>query len=427
MVIRLVTPLSILAIVFPACAGEMPSPSGPEAHSTSFDEDIAILEAGAPRKDLNCTLMPDQAFLGFDLKFHTGYEVWLPLGEIAGAGGTLSILFRVTAKGGNGWPVYFGEKLVVPPIADTRGGIHLSGTFDVGEGSYHVEWLMRDHRGRLCPASWDVLAPLPPQDSGIVVALPAQTVRPTEGERFQPEPPAQRTLGAPLLHLKILMNFAPRRPDLAALDPQDQVALISILRNLFRDPRVGKVSLVVFNIQQREVLYRQSASDQIDFPAIGKAVSELRLGTVDVRRLADQNGDVEFLSRLIKDEMAVCDGVDGLIFAGPKSLIDSSVSRKDLKEIGEPEFPVFYMNYTLDPQEVPWDDAIGRVVKSFRGRRYTVSTPSELWNSVTEAVARTAESKAPGRRADGRQNSSPGPVILAPGIGQAYAGSATPR
>jgi hypothetical protein len=62
------------------------------------NDDMAALESGDPRKDLECTVTPEKALLGFDLRFHSGYLVSLPLKELEGSGDNLTILFRVTRK-----------------------------------------------------------------------------------------------------------------------------------------------------------------------------------------------------------------------------------------------------------------------------------------------------------------------------------------
>jgi hypothetical protein len=51
------------------------------------------------------------------------------------------------------------------------------------------------------------------------------------------------------------------------------------------------------------------------------------------------------------------------------------------------------MNYNLNPQQIPWTDAIGRAVKVFKGTEYTISRPRDLWNSVTEMISRVVKSK----------------------------------
>ena len=61
--------------------------------------DWAILETQEPRKDLPCTVTPIKPVVGFDLHFHSGYEVEVPLKELAGRDDLLTMLFRVTPAG----------------------------------------------------------------------------------------------------------------------------------------------------------------------------------------------------------------------------------------------------------------------------------------------------------------------------------------
>src|ERR1700683_1943115 len=58
--------------------------SGPGGEAHLFNTDAAVLESQDARKDLPCTSTPVKPTLGFDLKFHSGYEVNVPLKELAG-------------------------------------------------------------------------------------------------------------------------------------------------------------------------------------------------------------------------------------------------------------------------------------------------------------------------------------------------------
>jgi hypothetical protein len=46
------------------------------------------------------------------------------------------------------------------------------------------------------------------------------------------------------------------------------------------------------------------------------------------------------------------------------------------------------MNYALNPQAVPWRDAIGRAIRIFRGTEFTISRPRDMWFSVTDMISR---------------------------------------
>jgi hypothetical protein len=391
-----------IAWIFTSVAALIPAPllaqsrlsAGPGGSIRLFNTDLAVLEAGDPRKDLPCTVTPEKPLLGFDLKFHAGYDVTVPLKELAGPDNLLTILFRVLPENHKDEPVYFTQRVRVPAIEDSaHGDAYLQGGFDVGEGNYHVDWLMRDRAERVCSGYWDSEAVLTPKDKQIAVGLNPGTVAASDGEQFKEEPPIERITTEPPINIKVLVNFAPQNDHSAALRPADTTALVSILRQIARDPHIGKFSLIAFNMQEQRVLYRQESANRIDFPALGEALTSLSLGTVDLKRLSQKHGDTEFLSDLIKTEIGGAERPDALIFAGPKVMLDENVSQDSLKEVGEVEYPVFYMNYNLNPQTTPWKDSISRAVKFFRGTEYTISRPRDLWFAVSEMVSRIVKSK----------------------------------
>ena len=73
-------------------------PSEPGEQVRIMPSDLTILESGDERKDLPCTVTQHKPELGFDLRFHGGYEVTMPLRELSGSGEVLTILFRVAAQ-----------------------------------------------------------------------------------------------------------------------------------------------------------------------------------------------------------------------------------------------------------------------------------------------------------------------------------------
>ncbi len=366
-----------------------------------INSDRAILELQEERRDIGCSVTPAKAALGFDMKFHAGYDVAVPLKDLAGSENTLTILFRVTPQARRQDAVYFVQRFRVPEIqADTGGNAFLEGAFDVGAGKYHVDWLMRDRAERFCSAYWDTEAELASRDRQIDVVLAPNTIAQADSELFKDEPPIERVQGEPPLNVKVLINFAPQREHSAMLQPLDTSALVAILRSVAREPRIGKFSIIAFNLQEQRVLYRQDNADRIDFPALGEALKKLKLGTVDLKRLAEKHGETDFLTNLIQKEIGGAEQPDALIFAGPKALLQDSVPADSLREVGEVEYPVFYMNYNLEPQATPWRDAIGRAVRFFKGYEFTISRPRDLWSAMTDIVGRISRVKS-ARRASG--------------------------
>ena len=368
--------------------------SGPGSTVRIFNTDAAILESQEPRKDLPCVVTPIKPVLGFDLKFHSGYDVTVPLKELAGSENQLTMVFRVSPSNHPDDPVYFSQRVTVPSIEeDAKGDAYLQGVFDLGEGKYHVDWLMRDRSERVCSGYWDVEASLAVKDKNVALETAPGAVLPGEREPFKDEPPVERADREGPLNVKVMVNFAPQNQDSATLQPLDTNALLSILRSIAREPKIGKFSIVAFNMQEQRVIYRQDDASQIDFPALGEALNNLNLGTVDLKRLSQKHGDTEFLADLIAKEMKPTDQPDAVIFAGPKVMLDASVPEDALKTVGEPSYPVFYMNYNLNPTTNPWRDAIGNAVKHFKGVEYTISRPRDLFNAWSDIVSRIVKSK----------------------------------
>jgi hypothetical protein len=364
-----------------------------------FGTDMAVFEAGEPRQDLPCKVEEVKPLLGFDLKFHAGYEVTVPMRELAGGGeNLLTVVFRVRSLDNSEAERYFIQRVKVPALEeDAKGDAELQGQFDVGEGKYKVDWLMRDRAERVCSSSWNVEAELPSKDKQISMNLQTGAISPSDFEFFREDPPVQRGAGDSLLNVKVMINFAPQRANASTIKPVDVSALTSILRSISRDPRIGKFSLIVFNMQDQKVLYRKEGEGCFDFPSIGEAINEIKVGTVDARTLAVKNSETEFLSGLLQKELGgsaeASEAFDGLVFVGPKVLLDANVPQETLRAVGNVGYPVFYLNYNLYPQQIPWRDSIGHAVRFFRGVEYTISRPRDLWFAVSEMVDRIGKAK----------------------------------
>jgi len=369
--------------------------SGPSGNVILQNADLAVLEAGEDRKDLQCTVDKEtKAVLGFDLRFHVTYSVSVPLKELSGGDSILSVLFRVTPVDRPGEPKYFSQRIEVPPIDEgSKGDTEMVGAFDVGEGKYRVSWLMRDRAEHVCAYSWDVEAVLPEKDKQIAVALQPGAIEAFQPEQFLEEPAVSRAASDGLLNVKVLMNIAPQRKESAALRPMDTSALVAILRMISREPNIGKFTLVAFNLQDQKVVYRQTNVDKINFPALGKSLGSIKPASVDVAHLAQKHGDTEFLAGLINSEFGPSTSTDAMIFAGPKAILEQQIDKEDLPDLKSVDYPVFYMNYTVNPEAAPWRDTIGNAVKALKGVEYTISKPRDLWFAVGEMVSKITKTR----------------------------------
>ena len=392
LVIVLSLPLSV-----PIQAQQVMQGSGPGNLVSTFSTDAAVLDAGETRKDLPCNVTSVKPVLGFDLRFHSGYEITTPLKELAGNEDLLTIIFRVTPEADKDNATYFSQHYAVPKIEeDAKGDAYLSGNFDSGEGKYHIDWLMRDRAERVCSSSWDIDASVSAKDKQGELSVTTNSVLASDNEFFKEEPPVRRDGLDGMLNVKVMVNFAPQHASSATLRPIDTSALVSILRNISREPRICKFSIVAFNMTEQRVLYRQDNADQIDFPALGNAVQSLAPGRIDFKKLAVKNSETDFLASLLQKELKK-DQTDAVILAGPKVMLDESVPADSLKTLENINYPVFYMNYNLEPQRNPWRDAIGNAVKKLRGYEYTISRPKDLWSAWSDIMSRIVKLK-PGRQ-----------------------------
>src|SRR5260370_5188510 len=245
-------------------------PMGRGGFNTLYNTDLAVLEGGDPPKDLPGTVTPVKPQMGFDLRFHSGYEVTVPLKELVGSENMLTIVFRAAPANEPHQYSYFVQHIHVPAIEeDAKGDAYLQGGFVVGEGNYHIDLLMRDRSERVCSFYWDSEAELAVTDRQMALSVAPNSIQREEGEQFKEDPPIQRIHDQPALNVKALMNFAPQNALSATLQPMDTNALVWILRTLSRQPRTGKLSLIAFNMQEQLVIYRQHEAPEIDFPRLG--------------------------------------------------------------------------------------------------------------------------------------------------------------
>lgn len=370
-------------------------PPAPGESINLVPSDMEALESDEIRKDLPCTVTPRKTELGFDLRFHAGYDVAIPLRELADPDEMLTIIFRVYPDANKDHSSYFSQHIRVPAIEDdARGDATLEGGMDLGEGKYHVDWLMRDRSERICSFSWDTEAAIPDKDRPMTLFINSGQVAQAISEPFSDQPVIHRvaTDHSADLNVKLLVNFAPQDAGSAALQRSDTDALVSIVKTIESDPNVAHVSLVAFNIQERRIVYQQNAAATVDLASLGKALQTMKLGTITVTDLSQKHGDTDFLQDLIEKEVSKS-STDAIIFAGPKAMLNADVPQDDLKRIGDVECPVFYMNYNLNPQAVPWKDSISHAIRAFKGTEYTISRPRDLWFSTTEMLSRILRAK----------------------------------
>ena len=393
-------------LLYSAAAGAQTliSATGPGGRVGRSPIDEPVLESREPLQDLPCTVTSVKPVLGFDLRFHTAYTVGVPLRGLSSHANTLTLVLRVAPESAPGEPVFLRQRMEVPAFAEALGGeASIQGWFDLGEGDYHVGWLLRDRSEKICSGSWELAASLPAKDRGLRLDIPAGRVKPSPEDVFHAELAPDRARHDAPLRVGAIVNFAPQDSQSAALGPTDIEGLIGVLRAILRDTSIGELSTVAVNIQSEQTLFHQGDWRASDLPALGVALKSLRLATVDLSVLAKKNGGAEFLVKTIREEIQE-DRPDALIVVSPRVLVDERTPRELTKQMREAGCPVFYLSYhpgsfDLDPSDNPWRDVVGGVVKQLRGVKYTIRRPRDAigaWSGPRARCGQSARSEPPG-------------------------------
>ena len=377
----------LLALVASASSGWAQTRLGAEVRLQYAD--MAVLESSELHKDLSCQLTPEKPYLGFDLRFHAYYRVTVPIKVLADAGGWLQVVIRVRPTGDSERPVYLAHRLAVPDFPlGARGEGLLAGGFDLGLGRYQVDWLIRDSGGRVCSSHWKLEAS-PGGGQDLPLTLGPNMVAGREEGSSADEPALERP-ATPPLHVKILLNLSPAKPQESILKPQEAAVLLSILRGITREPGVSRFSVVAFNLRAQKIIYREESADKIDFAALSKAAQLPTAGTVNYRLLRDSQSETHFVTTLLTDHLGTKTGpLDAVIIIGRKVTLEKKVSLDQLKTGGRAPYPIFYLNYNPNPFDQPFADAIGSALKAYKGAlAYNIVLPRDLGVALRDMLFR---------------------------------------
>ncbi len=354
--------------------------------------DFAVLERGEPRNDLPCTVSRIKPELDWDFTFHTGYQVGVPLMDLAGGGNELLVLFRVVSVSRPDDPVYMMQRTPIPPIEEgTKGEGRFHGNFTLGEGKYHVDWLMRNQQGHICSTSWDLETKVNPKESQLRQWISQALVRPPSPP-FADEPPVTRTPEFDLPHVSIIVNFDPTDPSAARLDERDLETLMATLRRIRRDPRIETYSFIACSLEIQQVVYQQEDVSAIDIPALGEALMSLKFGIVDAKQLTANNGPAQFATDLIREHLRT-EKPDALVVLGRKAGWKTRVSREALESFEKLGIPAYYFSYNADQQLSRSRDPISSIVKGLGGLEYAINRPKDFFDAWSDVVDRIVRAK----------------------------------
>ena len=346
--------------------------------------DASVLELQEPRHEIQCSVTPIKPQLGFDFTFHTGYRVTVPIRELTGARNALTVLLRVTPTKHPEASVYFSQKMLVPKVEEgKRGDAGFDGAFLVGGGKYHVAWLMRDARERYCAAFWDVEAKLSSKEGQLEQSVARDFIQAGAADPFEYEPYLTHKQADRLLSVKVIINFEPQRAGASSLNSTDLDGLLGILRQIGREPRFTRYSIVACSLSSQRIIYQQQGGADVDLAALGRALSVVDFGTVNVKQLTSNPS--EFLGQIITQDLDQ-DHPDIVILVSPDCPLDLKLAPQVTNQLDG--IRIFYLNYIVERTASLSGDTISRVVKQLHGIGYTITQPRDLFKAWSEIRTR---------------------------------------
>ncbi len=183
------------------------------------------------------------------------------------------------------------------------------------------------------------------------------------------------------------------------MNPQHAVVLLSMLRSIVREPGFARFTLVAFNLRAQKIVHQQADVEQIDFSALGKALTA-ESGTIDYRLLQDKKSEAHFVTNLLIEQLGRKTAPqDAIVIMGPKMTLEKMVSVEMLRAGGAALCPIFYLNYNPDPREDPFPDTIGSALKAYSAAsKYEIERPFDFGAAMSDMLIRLGKQPASGPR-----------------------------
>jgi hypothetical protein len=331
---------SLLLLLAAVSASAAPGGRG-EFNSYFETPDLASPTLPGASVALSCRVISDPPMLGFDLRFHSGYSAMFRVKSLAAAGGWLQAVIRVIPGAPGGKAVFLEQRFTIPDVpVDAKGEVTFAGGFDLGPGRYRVYWMIRDANERVCSSRWDLEAKPARGEGDLPFTLKPNSISGGAQDAADYESQTRRDQTHPL-YVKILLNLSPPKSG-GSLSTADARVLLSMLSGIAREPNIGRISLVAFNLRGQKVVYQQEAADKIDFSALTSALLSPTASTIDYRLLQDRLSETHFVTKLLTDQLgAGTQSSDAIIIVGPKVTLDRKVPLESLKREAPPYAPSF--------------------------------------------------------------------------------------
>jgi hypothetical protein len=301
---------------------------------------------------LQCDVQPLKPHINYGFRFQAGYTFSVPMKQYLGTGHGWVVVTEITPDSGDRQPRYLLDVMRLPPvpanIADARAG----GSYLLGEGRYHIKWMLLDDQERICRREWNIQARLDRSARSVKVAIPPGVI---SGLSLRGAPKANPDAIVPL-RLTILLDAAPlvsfRRTSRALISPGDQALLLGMLSAFLERVPCSSLRLVAFNLEQPKEVFRQDDFSLNSLDRLRAALNRVSLATVDVATLQEHKGHLDLLAGMINQELRDERRPDAVVFFGPRERYEDKLPDGVLDETplsGAPQFFYFQWRPRLPP------------------------------------------------------------------------------
>ena len=288
---------------------------------------------------------------------------------------------RITSLDSNAPPSFLHQTASIRREAIFRGKLGFGFRFYSGAGEYKIDWMLETASGRICAGR---------KTFQTKVSRGIRDIRPSleHGHSYFEGQTGPRPWWYPKrmqdgFRLKLILNIPPfkdRRPLMAV----DLSRIEAIMTWLAYHPRVRAISLVVFNLKDQRVIYRQDETQFLPNPEdLSEAIRSLTNNLIVVETLK-KAADSEFLSELLVTELSETENFDAVIFLGPRSPL--SFDADGTIQAIQDSAPVYYFKYRFRSAGATWADPLQKVTNKLGGKTFAIRDPEDLWRGVEELM-----------------------------------------
>ncbi len=368
------------ALAIPAAAQFLvdESTAGGKALVTSFDH---IYQDRATPK-LGCELRQYPPAIDYGLRVWSGFNANVPGRQLLLDKGDKGIVaFRVTPKDAPQSRKYFWQRFDVPPQKagqplPSKLELTLGGGFLIGRGEYKVDLIILDSRGRRCRKSWSVGHRI--KDATILT--PPNTVEPLDAETwpgFAPDGTGRAT---------VFIHAAPVRPRryVSKLSSWDRQILMSSLNSLLRNTRYQSACVVVFDLERRRVIFRDTNFGRPSMRRLGRQLAGVDLSTISMDTIQAGPSPDAFIQEMLRTELKEPRRSDSFVFlgttwrAGPKL----QPLPADLRESMARTWFLAFRHPAVNDE-----DTVSSLVKQVRGKTFNVYGPPDLASAIRNMMS----------------------------------------